>query len=218
MLPGLNDAHVHFPTWSLAQRQVRLEGARSLAEAVPGNVRRRRAARRPARRPGCAAWAGATPTGPRRRRGPRWTRVVPDTPATPTSKDYHSLWLNSAALARARGDLDAPGGVVERDASGEPLGVLRENAAWRFPLLPCAGCPRAPSRLPRGLPMAAARGVTAIHDKDGRRGALELFQRLRADGELTLRVWQSIPADRLARLRELGLRSGFGDELLRPAT
>ena len=34
VLPGLNDAHVHFPTWSLAQRQVRLEGARSLAEAV----------------------------------------------------------------------------------------------------------------------------------------------------------------------------------------
>src|SRR3954466_8931076 len=34
VLPGFNDAHVHFPTWALAQRQIRLEGARSLDEAL----------------------------------------------------------------------------------------------------------------------------------------------------------------------------------------
>src|SRR5438132_1996857 len=34
VLPGLSDAHVHFPTWSVAQRQVRLESARTLEEAV----------------------------------------------------------------------------------------------------------------------------------------------------------------------------------------
>src|SRR3954470_3542819 len=34
VLPGLNDAHVHFPTWSAAQRQVPLEGARTVAEAM----------------------------------------------------------------------------------------------------------------------------------------------------------------------------------------
>src|SRR5881394_3916165 len=34
VLPGFNDAHVHFPTWSLAQRQVRLEGTRTLDEAL----------------------------------------------------------------------------------------------------------------------------------------------------------------------------------------
>ena len=34
VVPGLADAHVHFPTWSLAQRQVRLEGAHSLADAL----------------------------------------------------------------------------------------------------------------------------------------------------------------------------------------
>src|SRR5919109_912081 len=34
VLPGFNDAHVHFPTWSLAQRQVRLEGTASLDEAL----------------------------------------------------------------------------------------------------------------------------------------------------------------------------------------
>src|SRR3989440_12678402 len=34
VLPGFNDAHVHFPTWALAQRQVRLEGTKSLDEAL----------------------------------------------------------------------------------------------------------------------------------------------------------------------------------------
>ncbi len=34
VVPGFTDAHVHFPTWALARRQVRLEGTRSLEEAV----------------------------------------------------------------------------------------------------------------------------------------------------------------------------------------
>ena len=34
VLPGFTDSHVHFPQWALAQRQVRLEGTRSLEEAV----------------------------------------------------------------------------------------------------------------------------------------------------------------------------------------
>src|SRR4051794_300088 len=34
VLPGLNDAHVHFPTWAAAQQQVRLEGARTIEDAL----------------------------------------------------------------------------------------------------------------------------------------------------------------------------------------
>lgn len=34
VLPGFNDSHVHFPTWALAQRQLRLEGTASLEEAL----------------------------------------------------------------------------------------------------------------------------------------------------------------------------------------
>ena len=45
----------------------------------------------------------------------------------------------------------------------------------------------------RGLKLAAARGVTAVHDKDGWLGALRFWQRLDEEGSLCLRVWQSIP-------------------------
>jgi predicted amidohydrolase YtcJ len=209
-LPGFNDSHVHFPTWSLGLRQVRLEGVGSVAEAV-ARVADALPASDWVRGLG---WRDADWTEPPTRAA--LDAIAPDTPVILTSRDYHSLWLNSAALARAGGDLEAPGGVVERDDAGEPTGILRENAAWQFRdrhAMPTVDEQLVACR--EGLRVAAARGVTAIHDKDGWMGSLELFQRLHAAGELSLRVWQSIPAERLPHLRQLGLRSGFGDELLR---
>ena len=98
--------------------------------------------------------------------------VTGETPALLFSKDYHSAWLNSAALARAEGDLQVDGGVVERDEAGQPNGILREESAWQF---------RARVAMPtedefveatrEGLRIAASRGVVAIHDKDGWLGA-----------------------------------------------
>jgi predicted amidohydrolase YtcJ len=213
IVPGFNDAHVHFPTWSLGLRQVRLEGVESRAEALA-----RVADALPSVPPGGwlrgLGWRDAAWVEPPDRAA--LDEVAPDVPVALMSRDYHSLWLNSAALARAGGDLDAPGGVVERDDRGEPIGVLRENAAWRFRdlhSLPTVEEMIEASR--EGLRVAASRGVTAIHDKDGWMGSFEVFQRLRAGHELTLRVWQSQPADRLPVLRAVGLRSGFGDDMLR---
>ena len=65
------------------------------------------------------------------------------------------------------------------------------------------------------MKLSNARGVTALHDKDGWLGALAVFQRLRADGALSIRVWESHPGNELEALVALPLRSGFGDELLR---
>ncbi|HWN21227.1 MAG TPA: amidohydrolase family protein, partial [Gaiellaceae bacterium] len=66
-----------------------------------------------------------------------------------------------------------------------------------------------------GLRLANSRGVGAIHDKDGWLGAPGIFQRLREEGNLSLRVWGSIPHESIVHARELALRSGFGDEYLR---
>ena len=38
VLPGFTDSHTHFPTWAMAQREVRLEGCATKEEAV-GRVR-----------------------------------------------------------------------------------------------------------------------------------------------------------------------------------
>jgi predicted amidohydrolase YtcJ len=66
-----------------------------------------------------------------------------------------------------------------------------------------------------GIKLANSRGVTCVNDKDGWLGAVGLWQRLEEQGALSLRVWQSVPADKLPELRGLSLRSGFGSPLLR---
>jgi predicted amidohydrolase YtcJ len=108
------------------------------------------------------------------------------------------------------------GGIVERDGRGEPTGVLREESAWRFKdrHLAVADDEHLDAMRP-GLKLAAGRGVTAVHDKDGWLGALRLWQQLEAAGSLTLRVWQSLPHELLPEVRGVGLRSGFGSALLR---
>jgi predicted amidohydrolase YtcJ len=128
--------------------------------------------------------------------------VEPERPAMLISKDYHALWLNSAALALAGGDLEVEGGVVVRGEDGEPTGVLYEEAAWQFK----GRFARTPDdeyveAMREGVRVAASRGVTALHDKDGWLGAIGLWQRLEQQGALLLRVWQSTPTDRLPELR-----------------
>ena len=108
------------------------------------------------------------------------------------------------------------GGVVERDADGEPTGVLREESAWRFRerhVTVTADEWVAATR--DGLRVANERGVGAIHDKDGWLGAHGIFARIHERDGLTLRVWQSLPAEHVGRLAELGLRSRIGDDFLR---
>ncbi len=198
VLPGLNDAHVHFPTWAVAQQQVRLEGARTVGETLD-----RVAAAARALRPGQwlrgLGWRAGDwdpPTEPDRG---MLDRAAPGVPVALMARDYHSLWVSSAALERAEGAIDVPGGVVEVDADGAPTGVLRETAAWTF-----RDRWAAPSRaeyleaMRSGLALASARGVTAIHDKDGWLGAPELFDAL---GELPVRVWQSVPHERMGSQR-----------------
>lgn len=213
VVPGLSDSHVHFPTWALAQTEVSLDGCSSLAEALE-RVR------------------GAQVAEGRWLRGYGWRSgdwnegrdptkddldaLTGGRPAALIAKDYHSLWLNSAALSFAGGDLEVQGGVVERDANGEPTGVLREEAAWRFKdrymTVPDAEYLDA---MRSGVALANARGVTAVHDKDGWLGALRLWQQLDERRSLSLRVWQSIPYDQLDAVAGAGIQSGLGSSLLR---
>jgi predicted amidohydrolase YtcJ len=210
VVPGFTDSHVHFPSWSLSRRDVKLEGVAGLREALD----RVRTAPRHGTWIRGYGWRSAEwseqPTAA------ALDAVTGEVPALLFSKDYHSAWLNSAALAIAGDELEVEGGVVERDGQGEPTGILREESAWQV---------RARVAMPseddfvdatrEGLRVAASRGVVAIHDKDGWLGAAGVFGRIAAEGGLTLRVWQSLPYERLPELESLRLRSGIGDDFLR---
>jgi predicted amidohydrolase YtcJ len=210
VVPGFTDSHVHFPTWSLGRRDLSLDGVTSLTEALelvrsdPGGGPWIRG----------QGWRDASWEAPPTKEA--LDEVTGERPAALWAKDLHSLWLNSAALTLAGGDLDVEGGVVERDEHGEPTGVLREEAAWRFR----GRFPSVPDEewldvTRAGVKLAHSRGATAVHDKDGWVGAPEIFQRLKERDGLTLRVWQSLPYAKLPELESLGLRSRVGDDFLR---
>ena len=210
VVPGFTDSHVHFPTWAMAQDEVRLEGTRSLDEALAlvrqalSDVPRGRWLRGRGWRSG--DWQPSVePTKE------ALDEIARDIPVALMARDSHSVWLNSMALARANGDLHVPGGVVEVDDRGEPTGVLREESCWHFRDAyiettddEYVEAMRAAVRL------ANARGVTAVHDKDGWLGALRFWQRLDDEGSLPLRVWQSLPAEKADQLADVDIRSGFG--------
>ena len=213
VLPAFTDSHVHFPTWSLAQRQVKLDGCASIDEAL---ARVRAADIAPGRWLRGYGWRDGDWSPHVEPTKELLDEVTGETPTILISKDYHSVWLNSAALAAAGGDLEVHGGVVERDADGEPTGILREESAWRFRdryVLTTEDEWVEATRV--GLKLANSRGVGAIHDKDGWLGAPGIFQRLRDEGNLSLRVWGSIPHEQLDAAAALSLRSGFGDDHLR---
>jgi predicted amidohydrolase YtcJ len=214
VVPGFTDSHVHFPTWAMAQHEVRLEGTASLEEAV-------------ARVRVALPQSGGTWLRGRGWRSGDWSpsveptkheldAIAPDRPVALMARDSHSVWLNSAALARADGDLQVPGGVVELDERGEPTGVLREESCWHFRDRYIETTDDEYLEAMRsGMKLAASRGVTAVHDKDGWLGALRFWQRLDADGALILRVWQSLPAEKAEELADVDVRSGLGSPLLR---
>jgi len=68
--------------------------------------------------------------------------------------------------------------------------------------------------LGRAMRVANRKGLTGIHTLEGR-DALSDFQDLRTRGELTLRVYASVPWDGLEHAAALGVRTGFGDEQIR---
>ena len=215
VIPGITDSHTHFPTWATALRLIRLEEATSAEDAAERM------------RPGVGAvkshrWFRAQ--GFRETNWPSLPTkeildaVTGDVPAAVISKDFHAIWLNSAGIARTGGDLrryDVPGGVVELGADGEPSGLIREESAWRFKEdhLEYSDAEYLEA-LREGLKLAASRGVTAIHDKDGWIPAVpRLWQELETQDALPIRVWQSVPHENVDRFAEIGLASGLGNRV-----
>lgn len=215
VVPGFTDSHVHFPTWAVAQRQVRLEGCRSLDEAVT-RVQSALGSASPGGWLVGYGWRSGDWTDPVAPTRHHLDTVTGGTPVAMWSRDDHSVWLNSAAMAMATpADLAAPGGVVATDDTGEPTGLLGEEAAWAFRRHIAITDDEYVDAMSDGIAIAHRRGVIAVHDKDGWIGAPRLWQRLHERGRLTLRVWQSLPVEHLGNLEDLRIRSGVGDEWFR---
>jgi predicted amidohydrolase YtcJ len=198
VLPGFNDSHVDFIGSGLALEHVDLEGADTLL-AVESTIK---------------AWAA---TNPDREwvLGSGWTfdafdeqrptrqlldALIEDRPALLVSADGTTAWANSEALERAqirRGTPNPANGSIARDArTGEPTGLLRAEAIE----LVRAAVPR-PTRdeseaaLRAAISEAHRRGVTSVQDVLQTTADFAVYDSVREDEALEVRVYAAVRGD-----------------------
>lgn len=223
VLPGLVDSHFHLYNWALVLHGVDLADTKSLDE-VRERVR--------------GAVATASPNQWIIGRG--WNQTEWPVPSLPTRADLddfaphnpvvlwradgHLAWVNSMALRAANVTADTPNpeaGIIDRDGSGQPTGILRELAIELVRgVIPPLTDEELDEAISHQTAIAHRLGLTGVHDMrvmGGRNGspAFRTYQRLRAEGTLGLRVWMMLPVERLPEAIELGLRTNFGDDYLR---
>lgn len=201
--PGLNDAHVHFLSGCRALTQVDLSELEALAD-IERAIKSFAAAHPQQAWIQGRGWQYGSFVGglPHKDLLDRW---IADRPVVMRCYDGHSVWLNSRALQAAginRATADPVGGVIVRDAvSGEPTGVLKESAqALLDGIVPEPSREEQLAMLRVGIAQAHKYGITSVQDAGVGLKECDLFETLRQQGELQLRV-------RLA----LEVRAGFID-------
>ena len=123
--------------------------------------------------------------------------VVPDRPVILWSRDGHTVWANSKALAAAgitKDTPDPPDGRIDRDPkTGEPVGSLQEGAGS---LVAEKAPPDTDATRDAGLRYAVEMlnryGITGVQDASVNAEDLKTYHRLDDAGELTLHVVGSI--------------------------
>lgn len=190
VVPGLVDAHGHL--MYLARLRLALDVAEVASEAASAE---RVAARALSTRAG--EWITGRGWDQNRWPGARFPtrasldRAAPLHPVALVRVDGHAIWANSAALRIAgvdRHTSDPPGGRLERDAHGEPTGVLVDTAQELVRRVE----PRpSPAQLEDAVRVAVADclavGLTGVHEMGADLDALAAYRRLAAAGAFPFR-------------------------------
>ena len=223
VLPGLTDGHFHYRDWSLGLRRLALADVDSLAAL------KRKLGLRAREVPGGdwilgQGWNESRWPDPRMPTRVDLDEVAPDHPVVLWRNDLHLAVVNSLALQEAgitSATRNPAEGVIDRDESGKPTGILRDLA-----INPVADIIPPPTEeetvdgMKEGFGILHGLGLTGVHDyriMGGADGppAFRAYERLQAAGELSLRMWMHIPGERLDEAIALGLRTGMGDDYLR---
>jgi predicted amidohydrolase YtcJ len=223
VVPGLVDAHLHFPNLGADRsRLVELDDARSMQEAV-ALVERRVRDLPPGEWLTGSGWhtgnweIEAWPTAA------ALDRVAPDNPVALVGMHSHASWLNSKAMQAAGITADRPDpadGVIQRDpVTGEPTGVLIENAQWIVrEVIPPQQTESLKERIRKSVQLALSYGFTGTHDIGTSLEAVEAYRELIAGGEFpfrvngVIRIWQ--PGEILDTLTAMGPIIAEGDHRL----
>ncbi len=218
VLPGFNDAHVHFVDGGAQLDQVILTDA-----ATPGEFAARIGTE--ARRTPKGEWV----------LGGRWDEtkwpdaqlptkdlvdpVTGDTPIFVERYDGHLSLANSAAMKLAGVDAktaDVPGGVIVRDANGNPTGIFKDAAQELIRrAIPPMSHERRLRAVRRALEHAASLGVTSAQHMNPEFADVEVYSELAEKGELTTRIYAAPMETHWQDQAKVGIRRAWGSSYLR---
>ena len=217
VLPGFNDAHVHFFSGGENLASVQLRDAKSEDEF------RKRIAEFAAKQPPGrwitgGDWDHENWTPARLPTRQSIDAVSAGHPVFVNRLDGHMALANSQALQLAgitRETPDPPGGTIVRDAAGDPTGVLKDAAMERiYRAIPAPSEDQIADAVRAAMRYAAENGVTSVQDMSAAPEILRVYQGLLARGELTVRISGHQPLSTWQRLAAVGLRADFGGEKL----
>lgn len=217
--PGFIDAHVHFLTGGMNLASVQLRDAKT-----PEIFSQRLAEFAQKIEPGewitggewdHENWGGALPTKD-------WIDDgTSENPVFISRLDGHMALLNSKAMQLAgidKNTADMEGGEIVRDASGEPTGILKDNAMGLMDGIIPAPTPATLDRaLEASMHYVAAQGVTSVHHVAGSApaGYMAAFERAHDEGRLITRIYVMSYLSNWGSLAEKIKEEGKGDEWLK---
>ncbi|MFI5807284.1 amidohydrolase [Streptomyces sp. NPDC051561] len=203
LLPGFQDAHVHPVGGGVEMGQCDLTGAVT-AEEYQGIIRRYADAHPDAEWITGGGWSmEAFPGGLPTREF--LDALVPDRPVYLVNRDHHGGWANSRALELCsvrRETSDPADGRIERDADGEPTGMLQEGAMGLVArYVPEVTDDQLLDGLLRAQALLHSHGITAwqdalLGDHAGMADPARAYRAAARDGLLTARVVGSLWWDR----------------------
>ena len=224
VLPGFNDAHVHFIDGGSGLASVQLRDASSQAEF--------------GRR--IAGFAKTQPKGAWILQGnwdhEKWVPaqlpnhqliddVTADNPVFVYRLDGHMALANALAMKLAgvtRDTTDIPGGVIVRDTDGNPTGVFKDAAVALIErVIPPMTAQQMTAAIVAGEKYAAENGVTSIQDLPGSTTDMHSAATFRAyetmwrEGRLTVRISRGQRLLDWKRLADVGVITGLGNDTLR---
>lgn len=218
LLPGFNDAHVHFVSGGKQLDSVQLKDA-----TTPQEFARRIGER-----------AEITPKG-EWITGGNWDETKWDPPNLPAKElidaltantpvfvsryDGHMGLANSEALRLAgitAKTPDPPGGRIVRDSHGNPTGALKDAATdYIFKVIPPLSHEQRVRIVKRALAHAASLGVSSVQHMQADYEDIAVYSELLQRGELTARIYAAPLITNVDDQAKLGIGHAFGGPYLR---
>jgi hypothetical protein len=225
-VPGLIDSHVHFIEGGFQLLSIDLKDARS-EEEFTRRVGERAKTLAPGRWMLGGDWdeqAWASAKLPTRQ---LIDAVTGNHPVFLSRYDGHAALVNSLALKLAgvsRATPDPVGGVIVRDAEGEPTGIFKDAAQDLIAkVIPPPTEAEMTQALRAALAEAARVGLTSVHsitvDTDSWNGSftgeIQLLRRAELEGWLTCRMYEVTPIIQWEKLRDAGISDNMGDDFIK---